>query len=829
VTDAAAADAAGAAEQAPVPRAVACGTALHREERALQDRVAAGRRGEPDTFRGSAIALGREEVTLGGEVAAQVGEAMVQDCETAAAWDGEVVPADVVVVGAGAAGLTAALGCVPLRVVVLTKARLSAAGGGGASAWAQGGVASAFGEDDNPALHAADTLAAGGGLNDAAIVRLLTGEGPERVRALLALGAHFDRDAGGRLELGREAAHSRRRILHAHGDATGAEVVRTLVEAVRREPAIRVIDEVFAVDLARDGAAVTGVLARHRDGRGVLYRAPAVVLATGGLGQLYIFTTNPREATADGLAMAARAGARLVDLEFVQFHPTALATGVAGQTGVPGFSTNESASPIAKREDGAGVAGPAAAASLAGKQGASPMAEEANAGVVVGQMGAAIPTAAGEPLPLLTEALRGEGAELIDDLGVRFMAEVHADRELAPRDVVARAIWRRLRSGRRVYLDARRAVGEHFPERFPTVFALCQAHGLDPRVEAMPVVPAAHYHMGGVAVDASGRTSLPGLWACGEVAATGAHGANRLASNSLLEALVFGARVAESVIADTAARAATDAGPEAPRHGPRQDASAPAPAGRAADAELPTPEGPNVVAERAAIEQVRRLMWECVGVERDAAGLGLAAGKLEALLREDTARRAAAGRAAMGHTASQAVQPAAAGQYPSADQPAPAANASDFVAWEARNLLWAGRLLAQAALARRESRGGHYRADHPHPDVAWQRRLFLTAGEDGTARFERQEVPAEEWAASGGQAERRPPEQATQAAGSADYGSHLETPAVWAAPAVHAGRREAPAAEPAVPFVRAGRQPAAAVEPVAADVATGGLAARAAR
>ena len=308
----------------------------------------------------------------------------------------------------------------------------------------------------------------------------------------------------------------------------------------------------------REAGAVVGLLALHRNGRRVLYRAPAVVLATGGLGQLFLHTTNPREATADGLAMAARAGARLVDLEFVQFHPTALAV---------------------QATDAAGTAGAGAAA--------------------------------GAPLPLLTEALRGEGAVLIDDRGVRFMAAVHPDRELAPRDVVARAIWARLAEGRRVFLDATRAVGERFPERFPTVFALCRQHGLDPRVEPLPVVPAAHYHMGGVAVDARGRTSLPGLWACGEVAATGAHGANRLASNSLLEALVFGARVAEDI------------------QGLRDVRDIEAPAVPAApDLDLAAG-GSEVLMAR-----LRRVMWERVGVERDEAGLAAAVAELAALSRQ---------------------------------------------------------------------------------------------------------------------------------------------------------------------------------------------------
>jgi L-aspartate oxidase len=642
---------------------------------------------------------------------------VVAMADTAAADQAmETVEADVLVVGAGAAGLTAALGCASAdpsassreprppaspapsgpsapsadegtraaprsprrRVLVLTKTRSSGAGAGGASVWAQGGVASAVGDDDDPALHAADTLAAGAGLNDAAIVSLLTGDGPRRVRSLLALGARFDRDPGGRLALGKEAAHSRRRILHAHGDATGAEVVRTLVDAVHREPSIGVVDETFALDLVREAGAVVGLRALHRNGRRVLYRAPAVVLATGGLGQLFLHTTNPREATADGLAMAARAGARLVDLEFVQFHPTALAVHATEAAGTPGAGA-----------------------------------------------------AAGAPLPLLTEALRGEGAVLIDDRGVRFMAAVHPDRELAPRDVVARAIWARLAEGRRVFLDATRAVGERFPERFPTVFALCRQHGLDPRVEPLPVVPAAHYHMGGVAVDARGRTSLPGLWACGEVAATGAHGANRLASNSLLEALVFGARVAEDIQGllgvrdgDGVERAAAAA-----RSRPlRALVASVTPVATMASVAPVVPAVPPDLELAAAgseglVARLRRVMWERVGVERDEAGLAAAVAELAALSRQP------------------ATDPAvttAGTHQPRASAPAD----PGFAAAEARNLLLAGRLLAQAARERRESRGGHYRVDHPHADAAWQRRLFLTVTAAGTARFEAVAVAA---------------------------------------------------------------------------------------
>ena len=527
---------------------------------------------------------------------------------------------EVLVVGSGTAGLTAALGVAPLRATVITKAPL---GTGGSSPWAQGGVAVAVGRDDDPALHAADTLAVGGGLNDPHAVDILTAEGPERVKALLALGAHFDLDGTGSLSLGREAAHSRRRILHAR-DATGAEIVRTLVAAVRRAPEIRVVDRAFAIDLLVEDGRVIGVLALHADGRRVLHLAPAVVLATGGLGQLYLHTTNPKEATGDGLAMAARAGARLVDLEFVQFHPTALATGA-------------------------------------------------------------------DPMPLLTEALRGEGAVLIDETGRRFMTDEHPDAELAPRDVVARAIWRQQMAGHKVFLDARAAVGEELPEHFPTVFHLCQEHGLDPRIEPIPVAPAAHYHMGGIDVDENGRTSLPGLWACGEVAATGVHGANRLASNSLLEALVFGARVAEDLRAGLPAA-----------RPPRRRGIVPATAGAelaaAGDAEL--------------IAAVRRLMWEKVGLVRDEAGLTAAVAELKRLA---------------------AAHPRAAG--------------------EARNLLCVARLVTEAALERRESRGGHYRSDFPESDPAWQRRLYLTAAPDGSARFEAAE-PAREVIAAGGS--RRP-------------------------------------------------------------------------
>jgi len=517
----------------------------------------------------------------------------------------DVLSFDAIILGSGAAGLTAALELAPRRVAVLTKSRL---GRGGSSDHAQGGVAAAVGPGDTPAQHAADTLGAGAGLNDPEAVALLTAEGPQRVMRLIALGAAFDRTADGSLSLGREAAHSCRRVLHANGDATGAEIMRTLRVATGRAEHVRVFEGTFAWDLVREADRVTGVTAVGPDGRPLLLLAPAVVLATGGIGRLYARTTNPAEVTADGLAMAARAGARLIDVEMVQFHPTALAA------------------------EGA------------------------------------------DPLPLLTEALRGEGAVLVDDTGERFLVTEHPDAELAPRDVVARAIRRRRAAGHAVFLDARRAVGKAFPQRFPTVFRLCREYGIDPRRQPMPVSPAAHYHMGGVATDLEGRASLAGLWACGEAASTGAHGANRLASNSLLEALVFGARVAASVAASSPApfRLAR------PVRLPRPDALPPAGATR-------LPEGSD---GQEALARLRRLAWSEAGVERTAAGLERLLGGLDEIA---------------------AAAPATSGG----------------LGGEGRNLLVAARLVATTALARTESRGGHYRADHPQPDPLWRRHLAV--------------------------------------------------------------------------------------------------------
>ena len=442
--------------------------------------------------------------------------------------------ADALVVGAGAAGLSVALGLVGRRVDLLAKGPLAETGN---SPWAQGGIAAAVSAGDSPALHARDTLGAAAGLADPEAVRWLTLEGPERLAHLVSLGARFDRDSAGRLDLAREAAHSRARVLHAR-DATGAEIVRALKAALPDRSGLSVFERSIILDLVTDGGRVSGALVRHADGALVLHRARAVVLATGGIGRLFARTTNPAEATGDGLAVAWRAGARLADLEFVQFHPTALDVG-------------------------------------------------------------------SDPMPLLTEALRGAGARLVGADGRPVVGGEGG--ELGSRDVVARALWTALAAGRGAFLDAREAVGEAFPERFPTVFEACRQHGLDPRREPIPVAPAAHYHMGGVAVDLEGRTSVSGLWAGGEVACTGAHGANRLASNSLLEAIVFGARVARSVS--------------------RALAHLPRPAGAPV-----APSGDHAGEDGAEVEtELRRLMWDGAGLVRTGEGLRRALGRIAAL------------------------------------------------------------------------------------------------------------------------------------------------------------------------------------------------------
>ena len=443
---------------------------------------------------------------------------------------------DAVVVGSGLAGLMTAVELEGLQVALVTR---GAIGDGTSSAWAQGGVAAALGDDDSPELHASDTIAAGAGIVDPLLAHDLAFEAPAAIARMVRLGARLDRAADGSLAMSREAAHSRRRVVHANGDATGRELLRAATEAVRRAPHVRVFEFTTLVDLIVEGGRIAGTVVLDPSGQARSIRAPRVILATGGLGALYRFTTNPRGQWGAGLAVAARAGAVLSDLEFVQFHPTALAIDA-------------------------------------------------------------------DPLPLLTEALRGDGAVIVDDLGAPLMDGVDPRRDLAPRDVVARAVYRAMRAGRGTFLDARSRPGIAFPQRFPGVFAACLSAGIDPRLAPIPIAAAAHYHMGGIAVDGRGRASIDGLWACGESSATGVHGANRLASNSLLEALVFARRVASdaaSVAPPRPSHRIDDAG-----RGPYEDAT----------------DGP-------AIARVRRVMFDDVGIERDGERLAFAVGELQSI------------------------------------------------------------------------------------------------------------------------------------------------------------------------------------------------------
>ncbi|HTI64223.1 MAG TPA: L-aspartate oxidase [Gemmatimonadaceae bacterium] len=488
------------------------------------------------------------------------------------------------VVGSGVAGLhTAWRASADGDVLLLTKRSLFDS----STAYAQGGIAAALGAGDSPALHRQDTLAAGAALCDAAAVQVLVEEGPARVRELQTAGAHFDLDPRGRLKLGREAAHSKNRIVHAHGDQTGAEVARTLVARVRDAKHVRVLERARVLDFIVRRGVCYGVRASIR-GRATDIIADATVIATGGCGQIYRYTTNPVVATGDGFAIAHRADVTLADMEFVQFHPTALAT----------------------REN---------------------------------------------PLALISEAVRGEGAILVNSRGVRFMPARHRLAELAPRDVVARAIFREQRHGP-VFLDARK-LGERFVERFPGIFSLCQARGIDPRVDLIPVTPAAHYMMGGIVTDLSGRSSAARLYAVGEVSRTGVHGANRLASNSLLEGLVFAERVAR----DMSAMARLTRLPRA--------------------TQWKVPPLADRGAAQVAADSIRDVMWEHAGIVRTARGLRTARERLA-----EIGERLTAGMT------------------------------------EERNMLQTAELVVEAALRRRESRGGHYRTDFPRAKRTWRGR-----------------------------------------------------------------------------------------------------------
>ena len=562
-------------------------------------------------------------------------------------------PLDVLVLGSGVAGLSAAVRLAApqagpgLRVGVLTKGELSQS----ATRWAQGGVAAVLGGDeDSTDLHLADTLAAGAGLCDVDAVRVMVDEGPGRVEELIALGARFDREASGTLALAREGGHSRPRVVHAGGAATGAEVERALVEETRAA-AGAVMERWFALDLVVEDDRCVGVLALPPDGSPVMVRARHVVLATGGTGQLFAVTTNPPESTGDGLAMALRSGVAVSDVEFVQFHPTALHH-------------------------------PAM------------------------------------PRPLLSEALRGHGAILRDASGERFTDE------LAPRDVVSRAMAARMaeQGVDHLWLDATGLEG--FGHRFPTIASSLAAIGLDPSVDWLPIAPAAHHLSGGVITDLWGATGLPGLWAVGEVACTGVHGANRLASNSLLEGMVFGARLAEAI-----ARGAE--GPTAT--GVMRALLDPAPVSGAGAA---GPAAAGSVAEGDETERipVRPLLAEqtadrghptarAATAQDGASALDAGAADLEKL-RDQLQRAMTAGAGVVRSAASlDAAFAALTGLEALLGEGPPSPPRPTVARGEVVNLVTVGRALLDSARAREETRGAHARSDFPRTDPAWRCRL----------------------------------------------------------------------------------------------------------
>ena len=494
---------------------------------------------------------------------------------------------DALVVGSGIAGIRAAIEIASggRRVAILTKDRPTDS----SSDKAQGGLAAVLSDDDEVALHYSDTLQAGDGLCNESAVLVLVEEGPARALELIEWGARFDRE-GARLALGREGAHSKRRILHAHGDSTGQEIVRTLVDRARHTEGIELLPHMFSIDLLLAGGRCAGLLAiDERNGETLALRAPAVILATGGAGRVYSETTNPEQATGDGVAMAYRAGAELMDLEFVQFHPTALAL-----PGVPRF--------------------------------------------------------------LLSEAMRGEGGRLVSARGERFMEGIDPRAELAPRDIVARGIVTEMRRTgvAHVFLDMTGLDPGFVRSRFPTIATTCERYGIDITSQRIPVAPCAHYMMGGVKSDLRGKTSIPGLYAAGEVACTGVHGANRLASNSLLEGLVQGSRAGRDVVGEGRTTIEPNRPPEIPRS-------------LSIDPDHALQTG----------EALRSIMWEDVGILREGAGLRRA---IRAILKLEEGLA-----------------------------PRPVSRAG----LEARNLLFTGRLIAESALRREESRGSHYRSDFP--------------------------------------------------------------------------------------------------------------------
>lgn len=524
--------------------------------------------------------------------------------------------ADVVIIGSGVAGLTAAIQARQsgLTVMIVTKSVVN----DGSTRWAQGGIAAALDPEDSPDAHWKDTVVAGAGLCDPDAVRVLVSEGPDAIRRLIARGARFDTTDEGEIALTREGGHHRDRIAHAGGDATGAEISRALVDAVANDPGIELIEHALVLDLLQDEAGAAQGVTLHvmgegqRDGVGAVL-APAIILATGGIGQVFSQSTNPRVATGDGIALALRAGAVISDVEFVQFHPTVLYLG---------------------------------------------------------------PDAEGQQ-PLISEAVRGEGAFLVDDEGNRIMLDVHPLADLAPRDVVAKAIMRHMMSAGvpHVWLDAR-SIGDEWPVRFPSIFESLSQHGIDPRTALIPVAPAQHYHSGGVRTDLYGRTSVTGLFACGEVACTGVHGANRLASNSLLEGLVFAERIGAVLAAGLPERRPFVA--------------------RSSQAHV--------------LDDELRLMLQYAMTE----GVGV-------LRSKDSINRTLKVLA------------------PIADSDVDVTPCTET--WELTNLHAVSTALALSALTREETRGSHWREDFPEARTEWLKRVCIRADRNGVLDVSFETVP----------------------------------------------------------------------------------------
>lgn len=522
---------------------------------------------------------------------------------------------DFLIVGSGVAGLSCAVElALHGSVAVLTKEATHE----GSTQWAQGGIAAALAPApaDTPEMHLQDTLGAGAGLCDPSAVRVLVNEGPRRIRELIARGAHFDTEPSGELKLTREAAHRTHRIIHAQGDGTGREVQRSLTQLAQDSGDIEILENHLTVDFWIDAGHCKGAITLDENGELVLFRSRATIVATGGVGALYKVTTNPPVLTGDGMAMAFRAGAQLMDMEFVQFHPTAFAKGPDN------------------------------------------------------------------PKFLISEAVRGEGAHLINEAGERFMPDYHPDAELAPRDVVARSIATEILKTEAtcVYLDLTHQTAQEIATRFPTIYSTCISYGIDPATEPIPVSPAEHYMMGGIRTDLDGATNVPGLLACGECACTGVHGANRLASNSMLEGLVFGIRTVRAAIA--CLHRSEDGPGEITL--PRATSNAIAP-----------PQDFSSETLEAAKERLKEVMWRHAGLVRDEAGLTKCLRVLNGLY------------AQFGH-------------------PPPRRDAIELA-----NMIECAWLITRSALARKESRGAHYRVDHPGlDDENWLYHVVLGGDRD---------------------------------------------------------------------------------------------------